>query len=169
MVGITLNAEQIRQEGLGLHLVADGDEREATPPRGAVAGRRRGTGAALTPTEDVGSDHEEAVGVEGATRATAAASEAVSTSVSSGSWASARRTRGSQLDGAEVDELAAADGVTVAPGPGGRSGWGGSGHRNCSCGARACRPGQGRPGPHPGHPTARRVAAQQAGAWCWDS
>jgi len=60
-----------------------------------------------------------------------------------------------------------ADGVTATPDRRGRPRRGGRHDKSSSCSRlphRAVRPGH-----HPGHPTARRVAAQQTGVWRWDS
>ena len=73
------------------------------------------------------------------------------------------------LEGEVADggEPAVADGVTGTPDRRGRPRRGGRHDRCSSCSRlphRAVRPGH-----HPGHPTARRVAAQQTGVWHWDS
>jgi hypothetical protein len=61
-----VDPEGVGEPPLGLHLVADRQEREPVPPGTAVAVRAGRPGGALTAAEDVGGDHEPAVGVDDA-------------------------------------------------------------------------------------------------------
>ena len=63
-----VDAEGVREGGLGRHLVADGEEREPAAPGTAVGGGRGGARGALAATQHVGRDDEPAIGVQGQAR-----------------------------------------------------------------------------------------------------